>query len=92
MNLIKIYRVWGLQIEPENHENSLRKRGRKNNGVWKRILVDFGAFLTSKIDRKLSQLEEGRFYEKPCFCLVKSMIFSFGPFRKSLVFQPEIRT
>ena len=79
MSFIKIQRVLGLQIGAENHENSLRKRGRKTNGVWKRILMDFGAFSTSKTDRKTPQLEEGRFYEKPCFSLVKQMIFSFGP-------------
>ena len=91
-DFIEIQRVLGLQIGAENHENSLRKRGRTNNSVWKRISMVFGTFWTSNIDRKTPQLEEGQFYEKPCFSLVKSMIFSFWPLRKSLVLQPETRT
>ena len=82
----------GLQIGAENHENSLRKRGRKNNSVWKRILMDFGAFWSSKINGKSTQEEEGENHEKPCFSLVKSMIFSLGPLRKSLILHPEMRT
>ena len=30
----------------------------------------------SKINSKTTQLEESCSYEKPCFCLLKSMIFS----------------
>ena len=45
----------------------------------------------SKIDQKSSQLEETSFYEKPCFPLVKPMIFSFEALRKSMIFQPKTR-
>ena len=61
----------------------------ENNSIWKRLFMDFGALLASKILRKTSQFEESGFYEKPCFCLVKPMFFSFGALRKSLICSPK---
>ena len=54
--------------------------------------MDFGAFWSSKIDGKSTQEAEGGNHEKPCFSLVKSMIFSLGPLQKSLILHPKMRT
>ena len=54
--------------------------------------MDFKAIQGSKINEKTPQLEEARFYEKPCFCLVKPMIFSFEALQKLMIFQPETWT